>query len=226
MTNVQTMQTTIKTTANTREFLKVHLKQLEPNDKALVIRSANKYTLSKRTRGDVNTAGNEFFNALRQTEAKYGIAVFSPEENTLTTMETIAEAVDIATNKLSGIKTYFVKFRTASEANLWLQNQKNIVVKDISVDASCHFGVHVNGIQLEYTTSDRPVTRRFCVCEDDTFRVYASSNPKKYCNKWQEKNRPLKVESYVKKGSSFSLIGGNVGFLRFIKEKYFMLCSF
>ncbi len=219
MLNLQTANTT-------REFLKICLKQLEPNDKALVIRAADKYTTAKRTMGDVNYYGNEFFNALRQTEVKYGISIFSPQESTLCTMDAIAEAVDIATNKLNGCRTYYCAFRTVSEANLWLQNQKNIIVKNISVDASCCFGVHVHEIRLEYATSDRPVELRYCIREDNTFRAYVSSDPKKYCAKWQKKNPALKIENYVKKGSSFSLIGGNVGFLRFIREKYMLLCSF
>ena len=219
MTNVITAKTT-------RNFLKHNLKQLETADKTLLYRAANSYTNAKRTCGDVAAFGNALFGTLRQIEAKYNVAIFSPEETTLRTIDSIAEVVDIATNQINGCRTYFCSFKNVNEANAWLQNQKNIIVRGIKVVASCHFGVHVQEIRLEYTTSDKVVERRYCVREDSTVRAYVRSNPTKYCAKWERKNPAFKIEAYDKKGSAMSLFGGNVGFLRLIREKYMLLCSY
>ena len=218
MTYVQVAETT-------KDFLK-NVKNMEPTDKSAVITSANRYTSAKRTKGDVPKAGNEFFNVLRTVEAKYGIAVFTPNEPTVVTVDKVAEVVDLACNKLHGTKTYSCSFNSVAEANAWLSAQRNITVRNISVSANCWFGIHVKGISIEYSTSDKPLDSRYALCEIDKFRAYFRIKPEKVCRKWQEKNPMCRIVDFDKKQCGWSLIGGNVGFLRFIKEKYLLAYSY
>ena len=218
MTNIQVAETT-------KDFLK-NIKNFESADKTAVISSANRYTSAKRTKGDVPKAGNELFNVLRTVEAKYGIAVFTPNEPTIVTMDKVAEVVDIACNKLNGTKAYSCSFNSVAEANAWLAAQTPITVRNISVSAICWFGIHVKSVSVEYSTSDKPIDCRYALCEIDKFRAYVRSKPEKVCRKWQEKNPSCRIVDFDKKQCGWSLIGGNVGFLRFIKETYFVAYSY
>lgn len=215
------------TTLNlTEQFIKVKVKEFEVKDKALVIAAANKYTSAKRERGDIQTAFNELVATIRQMEEKYSITVFSNEQPIGEAVERIASAVDVATNKFYGTKSHVCTFNTVEEANQWLSCQRDIIVKDMVVEARCSFGVHVKAVKIEYQTSDVATNKKYRIDTVDKFRVFVSSKLEKVKKAWMEKNPQYECVRVVKKSWGFSIIGGSVGFLRFIKEKYFVAYSY
>lgn len=209
-----------------QNFLKVDLKQFEATDKAVVVKMANNYTTALRSNGDVGGAYNALYNTLKQMESKYNIVIFAPEMTDAAVISQIAQAIDVATSKFVGAKSYFCTFKTVEEANGWLARQSNIVINKFSVESNNSFGVHIKGIRIEYTPSETPNSNRYRISIEKKFRMFVSSNANKFCQKWQEKNSDKRLVKYDKKHSSFCLIGGSVGFLRFVIERYFMLYSY
>ncbi len=209
------------------EFLKVDIKTFELTDKALVIKSANEYTNAKRSATmNAEKEFNAFYNTLRQMEEKYNIVVFNDGDIAQTVMDTIAADLEIATNKVSGVKTFNCRFESLEQANTWLSVQKNIIVTDITVESSGAFGTNVHSIVLEYKTSVERVDEKFAICVDKHFRVYLKSKLEKVRAAWSKKNPDKKWIRSHKKGSHFSLLGGSVGYLKFIFEGYFILYSY
>ena len=211
----------------TEQFIKVTLKEkFDIKDKALIIAAANKYTSAKREMGDVPTAFDELVKLIREMEVKYSTTVFSDEQPIGETIERIASAIDVATNKFYGTKSHVCTFKTVEEANAWLLAQDNIIVKDLVVEARCSFGVYVKSVKIEYQTSDTATNKKYKIETIDKFRVFVSSKIEKVRKQWQEKNPQFGFVKMTKKSWGFSIIGGSVGFLRFIKERYFVAYSY
>ena len=217
----------ITTLAPVEQFIKVTIKEaMDAKDKAIIIAAANKFTSAKREMGDVQTAFAELVNTIKQMEVKYNVVVFNDQQSMSEVVDHIAGAIDVATTKFYGAKSHVCSFKTVEEANNWLDMQKNIIVKDMVVEAKCSFGIHEKAIKIEYQTSDTPLNQKYRIDTIDKFRVFVSSKLEKVKKQWLEKNPQFKSVKVVKKQWGFSLIGGSVGVLRFIKERYFVAYSY
>lgn len=212
------------TAIKTNSQLGTYFKQMEKADKALMITYANKYMTAKRTKTGIQAAFNEIINLIEKMQTKYSFNVLNTGDNVLNIVNDFAEKIEMATNVVVGGKTYFCNFNNLSEANTWLINQNNIIIKDFSVNTS-RVGLDVTAVKITYTVSDKPLNKRYQITEVMKHRFFAGSNYNKFRRKWQEANPDLHyVQSYKFKWG-FSLFGGSVGYFRYIKEKYVILYS-
>lgn len=122
-------------------------------------------------------------------------------------------------------KDYACNFANVEQANLWLINQNNIIVKNIAVNTK-GIGLKILNVRIDFTVSASPLNYKFQISEIKKTRVFFGSNVNKFAHKWQENNPQFKLVTNIKSKLGFSLIGGSVGFFRLIKEKHFVLYTF
>ena len=217
------MEANKQITANTQ--LGVYVKQMDTNDKAVIITATNKYVNAKRNNGNVETAYNELLNVIKQLETKYNFIVFEDNADVKAIIEEFAAKVEQGTNLLTGKTSYTCNFNSTEEANIWLAGQKNVIVKKMSV-ATTGAGHKVTNITLEYVVSEQDTNVKYQVTEVNKTRLYLKSNIEKFRRKWQEKNPQYTLITSVARHYAMRLIGGNAGFIKIIKEKHIVLYSF
>ncbi|MBR5134861.1 MAG: hypothetical protein IKV35_04625 [Clostridia bacterium] len=209
------------------DFLNTDLKAFTPADKALVIHAANAYTKAKRT-ADMNAAAEftAFYNALKQVEATYNIAVFDGTTHPQAMMDDIAADIDLATARAFGPRSTICRFANVEHANHWLAHQRNIVPTNISIESHSHFGTHVDAVIIEYTTSCDRVSQKFAVDVKKKSRIYVKSDFNKVRAEWEREfpnRRWIRAQRCCSGGS---LIGGSIGYFRYISETYFVLYAY
>lgn len=217
------METTKPTATNTQ--LGNYFKEMDANDKARVIAAANKYTAAKRSCADTTAAYTEMFNLIKELGAKYGFTPFDGSVNPLVLIDEFAAKIEMATASLMGDKTYTCFFNTVAEANAWLANQNNLIVKEFSVETS-RVALKIQKVKLVYAVSAQPSNRRYQLDEVKKNRFFVGSNPDKFRIKWQEKHPQFAFVKSMKYKWHFFLIGGGVGFFRYINEKYIVLYTY
>ena len=214
------MENTKTITANTR--LGVYVKQIDSNDKVLVISATNKFVKAKRTCGDVQTAYIELINVIKAIENKYGFVIFEPNVNIQAMIDEFAARVELGTIMVTGGTTYSCTFNSIEETNAWLACQKNIKLKNIQIETT-GVGLKVRKVKFEYTVSEKPLNIKYQLEQNNKVRFFFGTKQEKFNSKWQ-KNNPQKIFfTSIKRKWGFSLIGGSVGYFRFIKEKYVVL---
>lgn len=201
-----------------------YLTQLESSDKATLIAVTNTYITAKRNRGDVQSAYIALYNTVKEMENKYGFNVFSANSNAMVIIEEFAEIVERGTNMLTGGITYTCVFNSIEEANAWLATQNNIQIKNLQVDVS-RVKLKVLCVKFDYTVLPQPLNSAYQIAEEKKTRIFFSSKHKKFDQKWQKKNPHLTFLTSLKRSWGFRIIGGSVGYFKFIKEKYFVLYS-
>ena len=217
------MEANKQITANTQ--LGVYVKQMDTNDKAVIITATNKYVNAKRNNGNVETAYNELLNVIKQLETKYNFIVFEDNADVKAIIEEFAAKVEQGTNLLTGKTSYTCNFKSTEEANIWLAGQNNVVIKKMSV-ATTGAGHKVTNITLEYVVSEQDTNVKYQVTEVNKTRLYLKSNIEKFRRKWQEKNPQYTLITSVARHYAMRLIGGNAGFIKIINEKHIVLYSF
>lgn len=210
---------------NTKTLLREEIKTMQKEDKVLLITAANKYTAAKRSGQNVQSAYGLFINAVVKMQEKYGFTVLDGENNKKI-MDEFAATVELATNAIMGQRSFTVSFDSVEKANEWLETQNNIVVKNMSIDARTFFGVTVKKVTIEYIVCAQPTQKHYGIKLESKVRFFVASNLEKYAKKWKESNPELNLVMHLRKKWGFFLVGGSVGFFRFINEKHFMLFSY
>lgn len=200
-------------------------KQIDANDKAILIASTNKYVKAKRSCGDVQTAFNELYNVIITLGNKYGFTFFDKNSNIQAIIDEFASKVEQGTNIITGGTTYSCVFNSVEKANFWLSQQKDIELKNIQVDTTST-KLKVKGVKFEYTVTDQATGFIYQLSEVKKIRFFCGSKQKKFNRKWQMKNPQYSFIKSIKRNWGFRIIGGSVGYFRFIREKYFVLYSF
>lgn len=217
------MEANKQITANTQ--LGVYVKQMDTNDKAVIITATNKYVNAKRGNGNVEAAYNELLNTIKAMESKYGFNAFEENADLKAIIEEFAAKVEQGTNLITGKTSYTVNFKSTEEANIWLAGQNNVVIKKMSVSTS-GAGHQVNNITLEYVVSEQQLNKKYQLTELNKTRLYFKSKPEKVIRKWQEKYPQYTYVTNVKRDWGFRLLGGSVGYFKIISEKYIILYAF
>lgn len=207
-----------------KNIISTNVKLMEKSDKTLVITTANQYIAAKRGQGDMVATYKELVSVIKQMESKYNFRVAEDGKDEGVVINEFLERVELATNQVTGNKYYTCVFGSTDEANSWLSVQKNLEIKNISVDTS-YAGLDVKRIKLEYIVSSQSNNNKYQICEERRIRFFFGSNQKKFRSKWEAKHPQFNYVTAIKKKWGFSLIGGSVGFFRFIKEKYIVLYS-
>ena len=121
--------------------------------------------------------------------------------------------------------TQICNFKSLEEANMWLANQNNIIVKKMSADTK-GAGHRILNITLQYVISDKPMDKKFQITELKKTRVFFKSKEEKVRRQWQEKYPQYTYITSCHKIWWFRLVGGSVGYFRILNEKYIILYSF
>lgn len=201
-----------------------YFKLLENQDKTLVITAANKYTDAKRSCGDIETAYIEFLNIIKEMAGKYNFNAFETNADIIAVVDKLALQIELATKKLVGERKYTCIFNSIEEANAWLLKQDNIVVHNFTVETT-RCNLKISKIKIEYSISENNLNKKIQITEKKKIRFFFGSNPEKFRRKWEEENSQYTFITSIKRKWGFSLIGGSVGYFRFIKEKYIVLYS-
>ena len=204
----------------TKKPVKLDLQIIDPNDKKLLFAAVKKYLTAKRACGDVRTAYDELRDTLKNTETKYGVTIFVPGIPEGKLVDAIASKLEEKVGEMVGIMHYSCTFDSVAQANAWLARQDKLLIKDMQVNTS-RVGLDVRQIKLDYVPSQQSV--KYQIAEEMKHRVFVGTKLEKLRRKWEEKNPQLRYVSCVKNRWGFGLIGGSVGFFRYIKEKYVIL---
>ena len=217
------MEANKQITANTQ--LGVYVKQMDTNDKAVIITATNKYVNAKRGNGNVEATYNELLNVIKRMESKYSFNAFEENDDVKAIIEEFASRVEMGTNIIAGKTSYTCNFNNTEEANIWLAGQTNIVIKKMSVETT-GAGHKVTNITLEYVVSEQDTNVKYQVTEVTKTRLYLKSNIEKFRRKWQEKNPQYTLITSIAKYYAMRLFGGNAGYIKIINEKHIILYSF
>jgi len=121
--------------------------------------------------------------------------------------------------------TQICNFKSLEEANMWLANQNNIIVKKMSADTK-GAGHKILNITLQYVISDKPMDKKFQITELKKTRVFIKSKEEKVRRQWQEKYPQYTYITSCHKIWAFRLVGGSIGYFKILNEKYIILYSF
>lgn len=214
--------------------LKEAMSELTTEDKQQMTTAITKFNAAKRGSGDVQAAFNEVWYTLKGIETKYNVTIFVPGVPETQMVDMIASKVEtkVAAMVAPGAGAppapspagshYVANFACIAQANDWLARQNNLNITNMQVGTS-HVGLDITQIRIEYQVRDRSVSYVYQICEEMKHRIFAGSNHEKFRNEWERKNPGLKYVFSIKKKWGFSLLGGSVGFFRYIKEKYIVL---
>lgn len=205
--------------------LALTLKRMEPADKTALIGAANRFTTAKRTLGDVQSAYTALVTLIHSMETKYQFSAFNGNANIQAVVEDFAAKVERGTNKVTGGTVYACQFASLKDANAWLAAQNDIFIKTMAVTTS-GAGVDVSSVKLEYKVADQETNRKYQITEIHKKRVYARSSLEQVRAEWQATYPNCTYVLGLRREWKFGLMGGHVGYFRFINEKYFILYSF
>ena len=214
-----------ETTMNAGTRLALRLKNMESCDQTALIRTANQYTYAKRTGGNVQAAYGELFRLIKTTESKYGFSAFENCPNLPAVIDEFADRVERGTAKTVGAPSYTCHFANVDAANAWLDAQRNVVIKRLSISAS-GAGNDIHDLMLEYTVSPQIMRQAYRLTELKKTRLYTKSNPEKVKAQWQNDHPQFRLITSVKHHWRFGLWGGHVGYFRMYKEKYVILYAY
>ena len=212
----------------TKNFLKIHIKALNSRDKVKVITAATAYSQAKRNiQPDVNDKYNALLTVLREIEQEHSISIFNDEETEFETVSYITKNLELASQLVSGVQTYTCTFKDVENANNWLAYQNDIEITDLDGDHRA-FGfiihkIHIASVKLQYRITDHYFDERYHIDEVAKTRLYASSSWDKFKQEWKNRHPNCQYVNAIRFKASGSLIGGSVGFLRFINEKFLVL---
>ena len=139
------------------------------------------------------------------------------------------ESINFETNKYNHNQpVYVANFQSIDEADNWLETQKNIVIKDISVNGQVagFFSknmIDVNCIKIEYLLCNGAININYGLHIFSKKRMFIQSNMEKRKAKWQELNPEYKWLKGLRFARRYSLLSNRVGFWRVIKEVYVVL---
>ena len=128
----------------------------------------------------------------------------------------------ITTNNVYEEGSYVCKFNTVEEANAWLACCNNVIVKDFTMETT-RVGLKTKCIKLVYSVMNQPIYKTFQIAEVRKNRIFFGSNAEKFRRSWEKQNAHCTYIKSLKHRWHISIIGGSVGFFRFIKEKYSVL---
>ena len=217
------METNNQITANSK--LGVYLKQVDSNDKVIIIIATNKYVNAKRTNGDTNTALNELLATFKQMEPKYGFTTFEENADVVALIDEFAACIEKGMAMLNSKTSYTCNFGSVAEANIWLAGQTNIILKKFNV-ATEGAGHKINNVIFEYTVSEQSTNVKYQVTEINKTRLYLKTNLNKFRRKWEAKNPQYTFVTSIYRNYAMRLFGGNAGYIKIINEKHIVLYSF
>ena len=116
---------------------------------------------------------------------------------------------------------YSCSFDTLNEANHWLAQYRNLTVINMQTKVS-RVGLDIEQIWLEYKI-DEKAHNQYQLTEKMQHRFFVGCKLKNFRTKWEKKNPEYRYIAGMQHRWHFSLIGGSVGFFRYIKEKYIVL---
>ena len=198
------------------------LKKMSPEDKKLIFAVTNKYVTAQRSNGNIRQEYDNVVATLKNLENKYQIQIFPTGVPEATLIKALAAKVEATTQEITGGKNYSCAFAGIDHANAWLMQQKNIIVKKLDVETS-RVGLDVKKVVVEYCPAEKTTDYKYQITEFMKHRLFVSTKPEKVCAKWKEKNPQYRLVSWIKRRWAFHLIGGSVGFFRYVKEKYILL---
>ncbi len=198
------------------------VKKMESSDKSAVISAASKYITAKRSCADLRPSYYALLQTIRQLESKYGFAAFGENVSELDVINEFASKVEVAIQTVTGSKRYSCSFPSLEAANAWLLTQTDIIPKSFQANTT-HAGLQITQVRIDYMVCQQRTNRIFQLSQETKVRFFFGSDPEKYRRKWERKHSQWTFLASIKRRWGFSLIGGSVGFFRFIKEKYIVL---
>lgn len=226
--------------------LKEAMAQMSSEEKQELATAVLEYNAAKQNGADIQTVYNKLRDVLKSIETKYNVTIFvpivpeaklidtiankvsekmneQPEQNGAPVAKPAAPAPVVASAPPVG-SNYSKNFTSLTEANAWLSQQQNLTVNNLQVNTS-RVGLDIEKIWLEYRTEAANVCHRYQITEKMKHRFFAGTRHETFRRKWQEKNPQFTYIASTKHKWGFSLIGGSLGFFRYIKEKYVILYS-
>ncbi len=217
-----------------KKSLKEGMQELPAEEKQRIAEAFARYNDAKNGNGDFQTAYNEVRDILKDLEKKQDITIFVPLVAEEKMVDMIAAKVsDKVANKVadkveaqispqpSGAH-YTCTFQDLAQANDWLAQQRNVTVTNLQVETS-RVGLDIKQIRLEYKIRTDAVQKQYRIIEVRKHRFFIESKLEKFRTKWQEENPHLQYVSALKRKWGFFLLGGSIGFFRYIKETYIIL---
>ena len=230
--------------------LKAAMAQMSPEEKKELAVAAMEYNAAKQNGADTQAAYNKFRDVLKGIESKYNVTIFVSIVPEAKLIDAIAAKVDQKVNEQIDAlvqpaatpapatpavpaatptpvtpppagSNYSVCFTSLEEANQWLAQQTNLTITNIQADTG-RVSLDIEKIWLEYRMT-QSAHAPYQLTEKLQHRFFVGSRLEKFREKWEKKNPELRYIASLKKKWSFSLIGGSLGFFRYVKEKYIVL---